>query len=41
MKHGGQISKKQSLKTPQHRVLIEKIPYGSRIESPINTVICT
>ena len=41
MRHGVQISKEQSPKTPEDKVLMERIPYASMIGSIIYAMICT
>ena len=41
MRHGVQISKEQSPKTPEDKALMERIPYASTIGSIMYTMICT
>ena len=41
IRHGVQISKKHSPKTPEDRVLMEKIPYASAIGSIMYVMLCT
>ena len=41
MRHGVQISKEQSPKTPEDKVLVERIPYVSAIGSIMYAMICT
>ena len=41
IRHGVQISKEQSPKTPKDKVLMERIPYASTIGSIMYAMICT
>ena len=41
MRHGVQISKEHSPKTPEDRTLMEKIPYASAIGSIMYAMLCT
>ena len=41
MRHGAQISKEHSSKTPEDRALMEKIPYASAIGSIMYAMLCT
>ena len=41
MRHGVQISKENSPKTPKDRALMEKIPHASAIGSIMYAMLCT
>ena len=41
IRHGVHISKEHSLKTPEDRALMEKIPYASAIGSIMYAMLCT
>ena len=41
IRHGVQISKEHSPKTPEHRALMEKISYASTIGSIMYVMLCT